>query len=79
MKSAALSSSYGNHELLTYACSVMGRDVVSDSLACKYFASTEIANITASEANQYTIVLTVVPAAIVFVAGVVIMIRRKYA
>lgn len=79
VKSAALSSSYGNHELLTYACSVMGRDVVSVSLSCKYFASTEIANITASEANQYTVVLTVVPAAIVFVAGVVIMIRRKYA
>lgn len=79
VKSAALSSSYGNRELLTYACSVMGRDVVSVSLACKYFSSTQIANITASEANQYTVVLTAVPATIVFVAGVVIMIRRKYA
>ncbi len=79
VRPAALSSTYGNHEMLTYACSVMGRDVVSVSLSCKYFASTEIANITASEANQYTIVLTVVPAAIIFVAGVVIMIRRKYA
>jgi len=79
VKSAALASSYGNHELLTYACSVMGRDVVSVSLSCKYFASTEITNITASEATQYTVVLTAVPATIVFVAGIVIMIRRKYA
>ena len=79
VKSGALSTSYGNHELLTYACSVMGRDVVAVSLACKYFSSTTITNITASEANQYTVVLTVIPAAIVFVAGVVIMIRRKYA
>ena len=79
VKSGALSTSYGNHELLTYACSVMGRDIVSVSIPCKYFASTTITNITAAEANQYTVVLTVVPAAIIFVAGVVIMIRRKYA
>ncbi len=79
VKSAALSSSYGNRELLTYACSQMGRYVPSVSLSCKYFSSTQITNITASEANQYTVVLTAVPAVIVFVAGVVIMIRRKYA
>jgi hypothetical protein len=39
----------------------------------------EIDTITAAEANQYTIVLTVVPAAIIFIAGVYIMVRRKYA
>jgi hypothetical protein len=78
-KAAALSSSYGNHELITYACSMMGRDVVSVSLDYKPFASTEIKNLVASDATQYTIVLTVVPAAIVFIAGVVIMVRRKYA
>ena len=78
-KAAALSSSYGNHELLTYACSMMGRDVVSVSLDYKPFSSTEIKNLIASDATQYTIVLTVVPAAIVFIAGVVIMVRRKYA
>ena len=78
-KAAALSSSYGNHELLTYACSMMGRDVISVSLDYKPFSSTEIKNLIASDATQYTIVLTVVPAAIVFIAGVVIMVRRKYA
>ena len=78
-RSAALNSTYGNHQLLTYACSMMGRDVVSVSLSCKYFASTEIANITASEASQYTVVLTAVPASAIFIVGIVIMIRRRYA
>ena len=70
---------YGNHTMLTYACSVIGRSEVSVSLDCKYFSDSEISNITSAEANQYTVVLTVVPAAIIFVAGVYIMVRRKYA
>ena len=79
LNASALDSSYGNHTVLTYACSVMGQDVISVSLACKYFGDTEISNITASEANQYTVVLTVVPTSIIFIAGVYIMVRRKYA
>ena len=79
ISSGALSSSYGNHSVLAYASSIMGRDTVSVSLDCKYFASTEISNITAAEANQYTVVLTVIPAAIIFAAGVFVMVRRKYA
>ena len=78
-EAGALSSSYGNHQLITYACSMMGRDVVSVSLDYKPFASTEIKNLVAADATQYTIVLTVVPASIIFIAGVVIMVRRKYA
>lgn len=78
-EAGALSSSYANRELITYACSQMGRDVVSVSLDYKPFASTEIKNLVAADATQYTIILTVVPAAIVFIAGVVIMVRRKYA
>lgn len=79
VSASAMNSSYGNHTVLTYACSVMGQDIISVSLSCKYFGDTEISNITAAEANQYTIVLTVVPAAIIFIAGVYIMVRRKYA
>ncbi len=70
---------YGNHTMLTYACSVIGRSEVSVSLDCKYFSDSEISNITSAEANQYTVVLTVVPAAVIFVAGVYIIVRRKYA
>lgn len=76
---AALDSSYGNHSVLAYACSIMGREIVAVSLDCKYFGDTEINNVTAADANQYTIVLTVVPATIIFIAGVYIMVRRKYA
>ena len=72
-------ASYGNHTVLTRACQELGGAQVSVSLACKYFSDMEINSITAKAANQYTVVLTVVPAAVIFIAGVYIMIRRKYA
>jgi hypothetical protein len=75
----ALASSYANHTVLTRACHAIGGAQVSVSLDCKYFSDMEIDSITAAEANQYTIVLTVVPAALIFIAGVYIMVRRKYA
>ncbi|MBE6691086.1 MAG: hypothetical protein E7590_07390 [Ruminococcaceae bacterium] len=75
----ALDSSYANHTVLTRACHAMGGAQVSVSLDCKYFTDTEIDSITASAANQYTIVLTVVPALAIFITGIVIMVRRKYA
>jgi hypothetical protein len=72
-------ANYGNHTVLTRACQELGGAQVSVSLACKYFADMEINTITSKAANQYTVVLTVVPAAVIFIAGVYIMIRRKYA
>ncbi len=74
----ALDSSYGNHTALAYACHAMGQDVVAVSLNCKYYADTDINSITAEAANQYTVVLTVIPASIIFIAGIYIMVRRKY-
>lgn len=76
---ATLNSGYGNHTVLTYAASMLGRDMISVSIDCKYFSDMEISSITAAEANQYTVVLTVVPAAVIFIAGIYIMVRRKYA
>lgn len=70
---------YGNHTVLTRACQELGGAQVSISLACKYFSDMEINTVTEKAANQYTVVLTVVPASIIFIAGVYIMIRRKYA
>ena len=75
---AALETGYGNHSVLAYACYVMNRDVVPVTLDCKYYADLEINAITAQEANQYTIVLTVIPASIIFISGIYIMVRRKY-
>lgn len=76
---SALDTSYGNHAVLTYAASMLGRSVITVSLDCKYFSDLEISNITAKDANQYTVVLTVVPASVIFIAGIYIMVRRKYA
>ena len=70
---------YGNAAVLSYACNTMGSLVVPVAIDCKYYASMEIASITASAANQYTVILTVIPASIVFIAGIYIMIRRKHA
>ena len=75
----ALASGYGNHTVLTRACHAMGGAQVSVSLNCKYFTDTEIDTITAAAANRYTVVLTAVPALAIFITGVVIMVRRKYA
>ncbi len=77
---AALGNSgYGNHAVVTYACNVLGRAVIPVSLDCKYFTDTEIDSITAKAANQYTVVLAVVPAAVIFIAGTFVIVRRKYA
>ena len=76
---SALATSYGNHAVLARACHALGNAQASVSLDCKYFSDMEIDSITAAEANQYTVVLTVVPAAIIFIAGVYIMVRRRYA
>jgi hypothetical protein len=65
--------------VLAYACNTMGSLVVPVSLDCKYYASMEITTMTTSNANQYTVVLAVLPAVVAIVAGTVVMIRRKYA
>lgn len=70
---------YGNAAVLSYACSTMGSLVVPVAIDCKYYRSMEISSITASAANQYTVILTVIPASLVFIAGIYVMIRRKHA
>jgi hypothetical protein len=39
----------------------------------------EITSMTSKAANQFTVVLTVVPTSLVFIAGIYVMVRRKYA
>ncbi|MBE6595004.1 MAG: hypothetical protein E7644_04325 [Ruminococcaceae bacterium] len=75
----AMSTSYGNNAVLSYACNTMGTLVVPVDIDCKYYANSEIATITSKAANQFTVILTVVPTAIVFIAGIYVMVRRKYA
>lgn len=75
---AALDTSYGNRKAMVYACDSMGLTVVPVALDCKYYADNEINVMTAEAANQYTIVLTVIPASLIFAAGIYIMVRRRY-
>lgn len=73
------SAVYGNTDVLLSALRAMGKELVTVDLKHKPFASTDIDTITVSQANQYTVVLTVVPAVIIFGLGIFVMVRRKYA
>ena len=76
---AALDRSYGKASVLAYACNAMGSLVVPVALDCKYYANMEITSITSQAATQFTVIFAVVPASIVFIAGIYVMIRRKHA
>ena len=74
-----LSNTYGNSEVLLSALLEMGKEAVPTSLDIKPFSDTTIDTLTVKRANAYTVSLTVIPAALVFVTGIVVIIRRKYA
>ncbi len=70
---------YGNSDLLGSTLRAVGRETVVVDLAHKPFDKTQIETLTISQANQYTVILTVVPALIVVILGVFVVVRRKYA
>ena len=70
---------YGNSELLISTLRAVGRETIVVDLAHKPFDKTEIESMTTAQANQYTVILTVVPALVVLVLGVFVVVRRKYA
>ncbi len=74
-----LSNTYGNSEVLLSSLLEMGKEAVPTSLDIKPFSDTTIDTLTVKRANAFTISLTVIPAAIVFVAGIFVIVRRKYA
>lgn len=74
-----LSNTYGNSEVLLSALLEMGKEAVPTSLDVKPFSDTTIDTLTVKRANAFTVTLTVVPAAVIFVAGLIVIIRRKYA
>lgn len=73
------SAVYGNTDVLLSALRSMGKELVIVGLDHKPFASTDIETITTAQANQYTVVLTVIPAVVIFGLGIFVMVRRKYA
>jgi hypothetical protein len=56
----------------------MGKEFIPVDLDIKPFASTEISEMSTEAKNSYTVILAVVPAAIVIGAGVFVLVRRKY-
>ena len=71
-------NSFGNASYLEYALRAMGQEPVPVGLIMKPFGDYTIDSITTAEATQYTVVLTVIPAAVALVAGVFVIVRRKY-
>ena len=70
---------YGNSDVLVSAAKIMGVDIIPASgVDFKYFQSYDMSDITDAEANQYTVLLAVLPPVIVFAIGVFVLVRRRY-
>lgn len=74
-----LSNTYGNTDLMLSALRATGREFVPVGLDIKPFASTDIETLTTAQANRYTIILILAPTLITAIAGVYVLVRRKYA
>lgn len=71
------SNSYGNSTFLEYALRAVGKEPVPVGVKFKPFGDYTIDTITTSEATQYTVVLTVVPALLALGSGIFVIVRRK--
>ncbi len=71
------SNVYGNRDSLYSMLRIMQKEIVYINLAKKPFARAEIESLTSANATSYTLALTIIPASIVFVSGIVIMVRRR--
>ncbi len=72
------SATYGNTDVLLSAARGMGKEFIPVDLDVKPFASIEISGMTTEAKNRYTVLLTVIPAALVIGTGVFVLVRRKY-
>ncbi len=67
----------GNSRSLYSMLRIMQKEIVFIDLAKKPFATVNIESLTSSDATSYTLVLSIIPPALVFAAGIIIMIKRK--
>ena len=72
-------NTYGNTDVMLSTLRAIGREVTAVDIDHKPFASTEIANITVSQANNWTLVLILLPAVLSLGIGIYVLVRRKYA
>lgn len=70
---------YGNGNVLLATIEAIGNDRIPTTLTSKPFADSTIDTITVTQKTWITVALAVVPAAMVFGAGLIILIRRKHA
>lgn len=70
---------YKNPDVMQRTFSVMGQSDTTEGLRLKPFSTSEISTITTAQMLRWTICLTVIPAALITVVGVVILIRRRRA
>lgn len=71
------SNVYGNSESLYSMLRIMQKEVVYINLPRKPFSNTVIESLTTATATNYTLALSIIPASIVFICGIVVMIRRR--
>ncbi len=71
------SNVYGNSKSLYSMMRIMQKEIVFVDIAKKPFSTVNIESLTSSDATSYTLILSIVPASLVFIAGVVVMIKRK--
>ena len=71
------SNVYGNRDSLYSMLRIMQKEIVYINLAKKPFANVDIESLTSSDATTYTLMLTIIPAALVLICGTVIMVRRR--
>lgn len=72
------SAVYGNSDLLLSTLRTVGKEIVPVSLSISSFSDSTISSITTRQATQYTVALAVIPAVIMFVLGVVVIVRRRF-
>ncbi len=73
------SSAYDNAAFLLTALNGMGKDDAPVALSAQPFADDTIHILTTAQARTITLALTILPAALVLVAGLTVLIRRKFA
>lgn len=71
------SSSYGNSDVILSIGRTIGKEPVPVGLDLKPLGDRTIDVITAPEATQYTVVLSVVPIVIALISGIFVIVRRK--
>ncbi len=73
------SAVYGNTDAMMRSFEIVGKELTTEGLTIKPFASTDISTITTAQMLRWTIGLSITPAILITVLAVVILVRRRRA